>query len=198
MAEESETAIIKAMGTISQLMSLAEYLKFEAPDGMKDELIAGELVISPSGSPKHALVIKRLVRLLDALVDNTEFEVNSDLSIVVDPSDPASMPRPDVFVMGRRRFLEAARRDVFPEGAPELAIEVVSPSNTKKELLAKLRLYLRNGSSAVWVVYPRKRTVTVWESEDTSSEYREGEDIILPHPLPRREISVSDIFAVLP
>ncbi len=178
-------------------MSLADYLNFQAPPGMKDELIAGEVVISPSGSPKHALLIKRLVRLLDSLVENAGFEVHSYLSIVLDTSEPASMPEPDVFVMARDRFLEAARRDAFPEGAPELAIEVVSPSNAKKELLAKLKLYLRHGSSAVWVVYPKKRTVIVWENEDTGSEYREGEVLLLPQPLPRKELAVSDIFSVL-
>jgi Uma2 family endonuclease len=136
-------------------MSLAEYLAFDPPEGSKDELLEGELVISPSGTPAHALIMKRLVRLLDPVVENSGFEVNSDLSIVVDPSEPASMPRPDVFVMERSRFLEAAKRDVFPEGSPELAIEVVSPRNTKKSLLTKLKLYLRNASAAVWLVYPK-------------------------------------------
>jgi Uma2 family endonuclease len=189
---------MELMGTTSGIVSIAEYLDFRAPDGAKDELIEGEIVISPSGSPRHALLIKRLMLLLDGLLADSEFEVNSDLSIIVDSSNPASMPRPDLFVMGRSRFMDAARRDVFPEGAPELAIEVVSPGNTKKELLKKIKVYLRHGSSAVWVVYPKKRTVTVWESEDTSGEIREGELIDLPHPLPRRQMAVSDVFSVLP
>ena len=108
------------------------------------------------------------------------------------------MPRPHVFAMDRRRFLAAAECDVFPAGAPELAVGVVSPGNTKKELLKKIRLYLRHGSSAVWVVYPKPRTITVWESEDTSTEFRNGETVMLPHPLPRLAIRVSDIFSVLP
>lgn len=186
------------MSAASPIVSLKEYRDFQAPDGSKDELIEGEIVISPSGSPKHALLIKKLVRSLDDLLADSDFEVNSDLSIVIDASDPASMPRPDVFVMGRERFLGAARRDVFPTGSPELAIEVVSPGNVKKELLKKIKLYLRHGSTAVWVVYPKKRTVTVWESEDTSSEFREGELLTLPDPLPRRSIPVSELFSVLP
>ena len=89
--------------------------------------------------------------------------MNSDLCIVIDASNRASMPRPDVFVMDRARFFEAARREVFPVGAPELAIEIVSLGNTKRELLKKIRLYLRHGSSAVWIVYPGKRPIVVWE-----------------------------------
>ncbi|MBV9158227.1 MAG: Uma2 family endonuclease [Acidobacteriaceae bacterium] len=186
------------MLTTSNGVSIEEYLDFHAPDGAKDELIEGEIVISPSGSPKHALLIKRLVRLLDDLLADSDFEVNSDLSIIVDAANPASMPRPDVFVMGRDRFMEAARRDVFPAGAPELAIEVVSPGNLRKDLVRKIRIFLRHGSFAVWVVYPKKRTVVVWEAEDKSDEFREGELISLPEPLPQRQIAVSDIFAVLP
>jgi Uma2 family endonuclease len=186
------------MSTASHIVSLEEYLKVKAPDGTKDELIEGEVVISPSGSAVHALIIKRLGRLLDDALEGSGFEVNFDLSIIVDPVSPPSMPRPDVFVMNRARFMDAARREVFPVGSPELAVEVVSPGNTKRELLKKLRLYLRHGSSAVWLVYPKRRTVVVWESEDTSGEFREGEIITLPDPLPRPQLKVSDIFSILP
>ena len=108
------------------------------------------------------------------------------------------MPRPDVFVINRERLLDAARRNFYPVGSPELAIEVVSPSNTKRELLKKLRLYLDHGSSAVWIVYPKTRTVIVWDSPLTSCEYREGERIVLPSPLPQLPVDVSDISSALP
>ena len=184
--------------TASHIVSIEEYLRFEAPDGMKDELIEGEIVISPSGTSAHAVIIKRLGRLLEAALEGSEFEVNFDVSIILDRESRPSMPRPDVFVMNRERFMDAVRRDAYPMGLPELAMEVVSPSNTKKELLKKLSLYLRHGSSAVWIVYPKTRTVMVWDSLQTSLEYREGEQITLPQPLPQRHIAVSDIFSVLP
>lgn len=186
------------MSTALDIVTLNEYLKFKAPDGTKDELIEGKIVISPSGSAAHALFIKRLGRLLDDLLADSPFEVNFDLSIVVDPMNPPSMPRPDVFVMNRARFMDAVRRRVFPVGSPELAVEVVSPGNTRKKLLTKLRLYLQHGSSAVWVVYPKRRTVIVWELKDTSCEYREGKAVTLPDPLPKRLLAVSDIFSTLP
>jgi Uma2 family endonuclease len=186
------------MGAASQTVSLKEYLEVQSVDGTKDELIQGEVVISPSGSPNHALLMKRLVRLLDGLVDGNEFEVNSDLSIIVNPADPASMPRPDVFVMDRVRFLAAARQERFPEGAPELAIEIVSPSNTRKDLRIKVGLYLRHGSLAVWVVYPKRRSVMVWHPEDAGREYGERELIPLPESLSGHSLAVADIFSVLP
>lgn len=183
------------MGTTSHTVSLDEYLT--GSDERRAELILGEIFISPSGSPVD-VVTKKIVRLLDEAIGPSQFEVNSDLSIIVNANEPASMPRPDVFAMARDRFLEAARQDTFPKGAPEIAVEVVSPGNTKRALLEKIRLYLAYGSSAVWIVYPKKRTVVVWENEITSTEYGEGERIPLPPPLPSNFVLVSEIFAALP
>jgi Uma2 family endonuclease len=179
------------MGVASQIVTLAEYLKMEYPDGVKDELIKGEVVISPAAKPNHQIIAKRLMELLNKTVDPAKFEVSFDNSIVVEPTDPASMPRPDVFVMGRARFRAAAAEDRYPEGSPELAVEIVSPSNKKTEL------YLANGSLEVWIVYMKTRTVTVWKKGGTSIEYREGGMLPLPVGLGKRALQVSDIFSVL-
>lgn len=165
---------------------------------VKDELIKGEVVVSPAAKPNHRIIAKRLMVLLDKIVDQAKFEVSFDNSIVVEPTDPASMPRPDVFVMDRTRFRAAAAEDRYPEGSPELSIEVVSPSNTKKKLAEKIELYLANGSLAVWVVYPKKRKVVLWEGGGKDTEFREGDALPLPSALSNRTIQVSEIFSVLP
>lgn len=183
------------MGVASQFVTLPEYLTMEYPEGVKDELIKGEVVISPTTKPNHQIIMKRLMELLDKIIDQAKFEASFDTSIVVEPADPASIPRPDVFVMDRSRFRAAAAEDRYPEGSPELAIEVVSPSNTKPKLTEKIDLYLANGSLAVWVVYPKTRTVILWESRGKKSEFREGDALPLPYPLSRRTIGVSEIFS---
>ena len=161
-------------------MSLEQYLQFKTPPGMKDELIEGELVILPSGSPNHALLIKKLVRLLEEAIDQNQFEVNADLSIIINRADPASMPRPDVFIMDRPRFLQAAQRDEFPEGSPELAIEVVSPSNTQKELLTKIKFYLRYGSYAVWIVYPKREQLLCGKAKTPAANIVKANTFLYP------------------
>ncbi len=187
-----------AMGVVSQFVTLADYLKMEFAEGVKDELIKGEVLTSPTAKPGHQLVVKRLIRLLDAVIDEARFEVNFVTSIVVEPTDPASMPRPDVFVIHRTRFLTAAAEDRYPEGSPELAIEVVSPSNTRKEIQDKIELYLANGSIAVWIASPKKRTVVSWEAGGKSHEFSEGGALPLPPAIGNRTIQVRDIFSVLP
>jgi len=186
------------MGVVSQFVTLADYLKMEFPEGVKDELIKGEVLISPSAKPAHQLITMQLLVLLSEVIDRTKFLANYDTSIVVEPTDPASMPRPDVFVIDRVRFRTAAAEDRYPEGAPELAIEVVSPSNTEKEIEDKIELYLANGSMAVWIVYPKPRTVVLCEAAGKNKEFREGEALPLPSTIGDRSIQVSEIFSVLP
>jgi Uma2 family endonuclease len=78
-------------------------------------------------------------------------------------------------------------------GSPQLAIEIQSPSNLRPRLRTKVELYLKNGSFAVWVVYPAKRTVVVF-TESEEAEYRMGESVPLPEVLGEFVIPVEHIF----
>jgi Uma2 family endonuclease len=69
---------------------------------------------------------------------------------------------PDVCVISRKQL---SSEDRIFRGAPELAIEVVSPSDTVKHLKIKVDAYLANGSKTVWGVYPDARSVMVYTSD---------------------------------
>src|SRR5438105_4698344 len=80
--------------------------------------------------------------------------------------------------------------DDYYEGAPLLAVEIVSESNTAEKMDRKIRLYLANGSSEVWVVYPKTRSVWV---------YREGvavaiEDTLKTELLPSLSLPLGSVF----
>ncbi|SRR5713226_2847326 len=62
--------------------------------------------------------------------------------------------------------------DVYFEGAPFLAIEIVSPSNSAEQIEAKIELYLANGSQEVWVLYPK--TVSLWVYRQNSATLMTG------------------------
>jgi Uma2 family endonuclease len=103
------------------------------------------------------------------------------------------MPSPDLFVMDKPRWNEAKASNQYPVDSPQLAIEIQSPSDTRPRLRKKIELYLRNGSFAVWVVYPLKKTVVVFTDAD-ETEYRMGEHIPLPKLLAESTIAVDKIF----
>jgi Uma2 family endonuclease len=104
---------------------------------------------------------------------------------------------------------EVSRRDVFvPEvslvkldrcseeerifrGAPELAIEVVSPSDTTKRLKAKVDTYLRGGSSTVSVVFPDSRSVTIYSG---SNRELQGDQTVEDPVIPGFSTPVSAFF----
>jgi Uma2 family endonuclease len=82
-------------------------------------------------------------------------------------------------------FVREERSDIpdpYLPGAPNLVIEVLSPSNTVDEINDKMDVCMANGCTSFWVVDPRRKTVAVTEG-DTTREYRGSATIPLPAPL---------------
>jgi len=96
---------------------------------------------------------------------------------------------PDVCVISRKQL---SSEDRIFRGAPELAIKVVSPSDTAKHLKIKVDAYLANGSRTVWVVFPDARSVMVYTS-DSVRELKADQNIEDPL-LPAFSTPVSVFF----
>jgi Uma2 family endonuclease len=79
--------------------------------------------------------------------------------------------------------------------APDLAVEILSPSNKAIEILDKVEDYLESGTRLVWVVEPRRRSVTVYRSRNEIRLLRENEELDGADVLPGFSIRVSDIFS---
>lgn len=79
-------------------------------------------------------------------------------------------------------------------GPPDLAIEIVSPSNSAADIQAKVREYLRAGARLVWVVYPDTRTVAVQDSLESARFFDDGGVLPGGDVLPGLEIPVAEIF----
>ena len=125
---------------------------------IKDELIAGEIVRMPSASWRHDLIKTRIARIIGRYLDahpNVEFELMVEAGCDVSEIDTY---QPDVSVLRPTRLIAESR---ILEGAPELAIEVVSPSDTAVRMKRKVSTYLQNGAQSVWVVYPEDQSVVV-------------------------------------
>ncbi len=106
------------------------------------------------------------------------------------------MRGPDVAFVSRERLPERAYEEPgFWHLAPDLAVEVISPSNTAAEIHEKVREYLDAGTSLVWVVDPRTRTVAVHRSPGETTVLREGDDVDGGDVLPAFSAAVSELFA---
>jgi Uma2 family endonuclease len=100
---------------------------------------------------------------------------------------------PDVSFLRIERVQKTADSDYFI-GAPELAIEVVSPSESAADLNRKVELLLQAGSLAVWVLYPKQREVRVFLPSGVSHRKGIGDMLSLPELLPGWEFPVARLF----
>ncbi len=171
-----------------------QFLAFQAPLGFRDELIEGEIVLSPDPKPFHHDVAEQVYLLLRNCLPQDLYKVGSRVNIKLDRDH--SMPSPDVFVLPHAEWMEARRKNTYPTTSPILAVEVISPANRKKRILQKVEIYLKNGSKTVWLVYPKARKVEVYSSGQSNPDiYGEGGTLSLPHPLPRISVAIREIFA---
>jgi Uma2 family endonuclease len=128
------------------------------------ELIRGVIFEMPAPSPIHAYIANKFGRYLD------EFVEEHDLGYVFGDSCSYQLSDIDELIPDAS-FISKARQPSLPlpeafEIAPDLAIEVVSPSNRPREMLNKVETYLKYGTRQVWVVYPDEKIVDVYRSAD--------------------------------
>lgn len=142
-------------------LTAEEYAHIPArTDGMKDELVRGSVVCEPQPSFGHGVAAARIAHLLSSFVEQRGLgTVVGEAGFVLERG-PDTVRGPDVSFVSAER-VAPHRGETFFEGAPDLAVEVVSPSNTRKSVADKTRDYLAAGARLVWNVDPRRETVTV-------------------------------------
>jgi Uma2 family endonuclease len=139
------------------------------------ELVEGRIVrVSPPGS-RHGVLTTRLAMLLGQHVDS------HGLGVVMTPAgfklatNPDTVREPDVAFVRRDRIPGAGVPDGFWPGPPDLAVEIRSPGDRGSEILAKVHDYLARGVRLVWVVDPKKRTVSVHRPHSAPEAFGVGD-----------------------
>lgn len=174
-------------------MTAAEYARLPE-DGRRHELRAGTLVSEPLPFPRHAQLQARLAHALSTFVDaNGLGVVLTDGGFLLSRA-PDTVRGPDVAFVRRDRYDAAEASRGFFRGAPDLAVEILSPSNRPAEIHAKIADYLAAGARLVWVLDPARRAVTVHRS--LLDRRRLGSDATLDgeEVLPGFAIAVGRLF----
>ena len=129
------------------------------------ELIRGELKVMSPTKPLHGIVCARIAARLFNYVEERDLgEVfGAETGFLVE-TDPDSVVGADAAFVSSERLAAVERFDKFFPFAPDLAVEVLSPSNTVQEMDEKVALYFAAGSRLVWVVNPKRRTVAAYRS----------------------------------
>lgn len=138
-----------------------DYVKL--PEGTLCQLIGGELIMTLAPGRTHQIIIGRLFKLLDTFVDSNELgEVN------LSPRDvflsELEVYQPDILFIAKDR-VEISSEDRV-NGAPDLVVEVLSPSNAYYDLRKKFRAYEKYGVKEYWIVDPGEKSIEVYAQED--------------------------------
>ena len=139
-----------------------DYLRLP-DDGKQYQIVGGELYMSPAPVPYHQRILLNLSMVLQ------HFVAERDLgSVWIAPCDivlsDEDVVEPDLFFISKER--EDIVGDTYIEEAPDLAVEILSPSTSKLDRTIKMRLYERSGVREYWVVDPERKRIEVLNLTD--------------------------------
>jgi Uma2 family endonuclease len=181
------------MATGVRKLTYADYEKIPA-DGFRHEIIGGDEFMTPAPNLDHQRVVVKLTAMLENHAAGKKLG-----RVFVAPTDVVlskhDIVEPDVLFVseGRRSILG----DKAIEGAPDLVVEVLSPSTQVEDRGPKLALYERSGVAEYWIVDPSSKTVEIREFGATrrTRVYQEGQSFESAL-LPGLPIQLSDVFAI--
>ena len=173
--------------TAEDLMSLPD-------DGYQYELEAGRLIRMPPAGPLASIVAMTIARLLGNFVAEHRLGVvgGADFGVQL-ARQPDTVRAPDVVFYRADRLPPGGIPATYWDLAPDLAVEVLSPSDRRGKVLKKVGEFLEAGTRLVWVVDPRRRTAVVYrpEGEPTilgADGILAGEDVLPGFSLPLAEV----------
>jgi Uma2 family endonuclease len=173
------------------IMTGAAFDQLPYEEGRKWELLGGELIPVASGRPIHQLTVITLGSSLKvylqhenrgAVLPDSEFALGESIRL-----------RPDLAVLLKERWEKVDLYKTPILLAPDIAIEVLSPSELAMDSLGKIHTYLAAGSKEAWQVSAKTQTVLVYRSNKTASVWEVG-DVLTSPLLPGWEIPVADLF----
>jgi Uma2 family endonuclease len=175
---------------VKRRLTEEEFLRLP-DDGRKYELVEGEAREVPAGV-LHDAIVMRIGFLMYPSAQKVGFLAASSAGFKMVTGNIRS---PDVSLVLRERLPEGKPPQGFLEGAPDLAIEVLSPNEDWAELGRKLGEYFASGSKEVWLVDPEKHMVTVYKSL-TEVRVFYADDEISTELLPDFRCKVSELLAL--
>jgi Uma2 family endonuclease len=176
----------------------AEELLRLPDDGRRHELIAGELRTMPPTGSEHGVIVTEMAASLRMHVraNRLGWVLSGEPGFQL-AHDPDTVRAPDVAFVRRERFAGGRPGRGYPEGAPDLAVEVISPSDLYTEVEEKVVLWFAHGARLVIVINPRRKTVAVYEAPTrvrilTEADTLDGGEVVSGWTMPVAAIFEED------
>ena len=177
------------MTTTTQLMTAEELMQLEGSN--RHELIKGVLLTMPLPKALQDHVVANLTTLLVLHVKaNNPGRVYTETGYKLE-TNPDTVLGPDVSFLAHKRADDLANQ--YYPGAPDVAVEVLSPSDRRSRVEWKTELWLSLGARSVWVVNPKHRTIEVVRSSRERKLLHESDELV-DDTVPGFHVPVSEIF----
>jgi Uma2 family endonuclease len=187
-ATETGVVMVSAPVTADELLRLPH-------DGQRYELIEGELIKMVPASPRHGRIAMRLGSLMEQHVRQR------DLGVVYAAEtgfklreDPDTVRAADAAFVARERIPPEGEPEGYWAIAPDLVVEVISPSDPASAVQSKVADWLAAGCRLVWVVYPDTQTVTEYHSLEKVRVLIAGQALEGGDVLPGFVCPISELF----
>ena len=185
--------IVNSTGPITA----SQYLMLgEDPPGVRLELVNGEIVVSPSPSSNHSYTDTQLRIILGPYIRQ------HDLGIILGDVDTIfsdlNVRRPDILFVAKSR-MHLIKGHGVPI-APDLCVEILSPSSATTDQTEKMDLYARSGVGHYWIIDPQGRTFSVYElsgEKYVRQTFGRDKDIVKAAPFPACEIPLAQLWSPL-
>jgi len=174
------------------LLTADELEQMPDDDSVRTELDEGELITMPFAVLDHGYCecgvgtilhdYVRTNRLGRVYLGGTGFRLSG-----------FTVRAPDVAFVRQER-LEALHGNGFAKGAPDLAVEIFSPSDSVPQLMRKVKQYFAAGCHTVWIVYPDAREIHVLEAAGADRILRDGDLMEAPELLPGFSVPLAQFF----
>lgn len=180
--------------TTSQLLTAEDLWRL--PNNQRRELVKGELrTMAPAGFQHGAVILKLSIRLGVHVEKQTlGTTVGAETGFLLS-RNPDTVRGADIAFVAAARLPQGLLPTGYFPGAPDLAVEVVSPNDTSAEVEDKVDEYLAAGAKLVWVVNPRRKTVTVHRPQAPLALLGETDTLTGDDVVPGFSCSLAEIFA---
>ena len=159
------------------------------------ELVAGRVLRMTPTNPTHGRIEVNVAAALRsfARTQNPGIVMAGEVGVFTS-RDPDTVRAPDVLFLSHERDAARKRRDGFLDVAPELVVEILSPTDRPAEVRRKLREYFAAGGRLAWVVDPDVCVVQVHAAQGETGRFVSGDVLTGADVLPGLELPVDDVF----
>ena len=181
--------------TMTQTTMTADDLGRMPDDGQRHELIRGELtMMAPAGGGHGRIAMKLGARLATYVETKRLGEVCAAETGFIIARNPDTVRAPDAAFVSTKLIPSTGLPDGFVPFAPDIAVEVLSPSDSQLDVEEKIEQWLTGGTLLVWVVNPRNKTVTIHRPTRDPQVLREDETLGGESVCKGFSIKVAEIF----